>query len=391
VLTINAPPCDVETGEPKCYTFGTNSQGQRQRLQPGRQQIRMEEQDTSARPASPAAVLGLLWLAGVLEFSNTAMISPLLVDIAADFGSSVPITGQLTTVLTVAWGTGAFLYSSLTDRFGRKPFFMYGLTGLGIFTAAAGFAPTLPIMMAVRFLSGLAGGAYGPTIVTIAADRTRARHRGRAIGILMTGVAVASLAGVPAMTWLAANLGWRTASWATGFLMVLISLAPAKLLRNTGVRQEGGARYFSRFAWALRGSTAGWLLAANGLQALGYLALNTYLGAFFITTYGLALDKMAIIMAIIAIGPLVGSYLGGYVSDRWRRVALCSGAAGLGGILAFPLVLWTNLLPLSLSLATLFGGAHMATRAPLFSMVTATSQTDGGTMMGLASLSSQVG
>jgi MFS transporter, DHA1 family, inner membrane transport protein len=103
------------------------------------------------------------------------------------------------------------------------------------------------------------------------------------------------------------------------------------------------------------------------------------------------LDKMALIMAAIAIGPLVGSYLGGYLSDRWRRVALCSGAAGLVGVLALALVLWPNLLPVSLVLAALYGGAYMATRAPLFSMVTATSDTHRGTLMGMTSLSNQVG
>ena len=92
--------------------------------------------------------------------------------------------------------------------------------GNAITATAHGYWP----VMAARFVAGLPHGAYFGVASLIAASLVPPEFRGRAVSSVMLGLSVATVAGVPASTWLGQNLGWRTAYWAVLGVTVLTAL-----------------------------------------------------------------------------------------------------------------------------------------------------------------------
>jgi MFS transporter, DHA1 family, inner membrane transport protein len=72
---------------------------------------------------------------------------------------------------------------------------------------AQGFAQ----LTVARFAAGVPHGAYFGLATLAAASMVPVERRGRAISGVMLGLPVATVAGVPAATWLGQHLGWRTA------------------------------------------------------------------------------------------------------------------------------------------------------------------------------------
>ena len=93
-------------------------------------------------------------------------------------------------------------------------------------------------LFVARFLDGLPHGAYFGVASLVAASMAPPAATGRAVALVMLGLSVANVVGVPAATWLGQHLGWRAAFWAvTGLslltvVLVLRSCRPARATRR---------------------------------------------------------------------------------------------------------------------------------------------------------------
>jgi len=84
--------------------------------------------------------LSLTAVAMFLVQSVTSMLSPLLVDLAAEFGVSVAVAGQLAAVTFAAWAVSVISVGPISDSFGRRSVAVTGLTFLSISVLASAFA-----------------------------------------------------------------------------------------------------------------------------------------------------------------------------------------------------------------------------------------------------------
>jgi len=103
---------------------------------------------------------------------------------------------------------GALFLAPLADRFGRRStvLFALALMAAGLFGSAS--APTLPLLLLSRLFTGLGVGAVLPTINTVAAEVSDARHRDLAVCLQGAGFPIGGvLGGLAAYSIL--SLGWR--------------------------------------------------------------------------------------------------------------------------------------------------------------------------------------
>lgn len=121
------------------------------------------------------------------------------------------------------------VYAKLSDTLGRKPII---LAGISIFMAGsilAGFAWSMPVLIACRVIQGLGAGAIQPTTATIAGDIYTVEERARVQGYLSSVWAVASVLG-PAM----GGLFSQFASWRwIFFINVPVCLVAIALIIRT--------------------------------------------------------------------------------------------------------------------------------------------------------------
>ncbi|MBI4506125.1 MAG: MFS transporter [Chloroflexi bacterium] len=324
-----------------------------------------------------------------LSVTSFTFVAPLLVALAQEFGTTVPVVGQLTAATAIPWGLVAPIIGPLSDRYGRRPLLLAGSFGMGLTTAAAAFAQDLPTLLVLRFLTGCAGAATSPSVMASTADMFQGPARARAYGWVHGGFAFAALVGVPLAAVLAGATHWRVSFLAVGGALMALTLV---LTRVPMLRPSQRAVGYARAYVALLRQRPMWLiLGSNALERTVYGAATTYLPPFLIQQYDLSLGAVAPVLAITAVGSLVGNLAGGRASARVPPAllfALCQGAAGAAGLLILGLA-WP--LALAGALIWLFGAFNAYSRPTFLSLVMDLGATARGSMLGILSTTNQGG
>lgn len=114
------------------------------------------------------ALLAMLMALGALGID---LMLPVFDEIRAHFGLAPDATdvAQIVTVYFFGMAAAQILYGPVADRFGRKPAAYLGLGIYALGAAGAALAPTLPAMLAARFVMG--AGAAGGRVVAVAVVR----------------------------------------------------------------------------------------------------------------------------------------------------------------------------------------------------------------------------
>jgi len=97
----------------------------------------------------------------------------------------------------------------LSDRFGRKRFYMTCVALFTISSFLCGLAPTLGFLVFFRILQGLGGGGLGPSKQAILADTFPAAKRGMAFAVYGMAVVLAPAIGPTLGEWITDQYSWR--------------------------------------------------------------------------------------------------------------------------------------------------------------------------------------
>jgi len=164
-------------------------------------------------------VLAFVQFTNIVDFMILMPLKPLLTDIWG-------ITPKQFGFAVFAYGFGAFLSSMFfvnkVDLYDRKKVLVLIYAGFTIGTFFCGMATNFVMLLTARFVTGLFGGIAGSIIQSIVGDAIPGQRRGQAMGILMMGFALASIAGVPGGLYLASHFSWYTPFLVLGGLCVLV-------------------------------------------------------------------------------------------------------------------------------------------------------------------------
>ncbi|MEU8244722.1 MFS transporter [Nonomuraea sp. NPDC048916] len=269
----------------------------------------------------------------------------LLLPISGDLGISLPAAGQLMTVFALAYAVLSPLLAALTARLPRRRLLLIALAVFVLGNVLSALAPTYPLVLATRVIAAAGAAMFTPTASGVATALSPPERRGRALALVMGGLAVSSAIGVPLGTWLGDVSGWRATLWLVAGLGVLGFVGVAAVVPDVTVVTT--ARLGERFA-PLRDRKVLVVLATQLLMFAGAFTAYTYLGSL------LDLPLAAVLWAW-GLGGVVGNQLGGRLTDRFgpRRMVLIGLAAGT---MATALIPVANLaLPVGLVWAFLWG------------------------------------
>lgn len=267
------------------------------------------------------------------------LLTPLLVDLARDFGVTIAEAGSLVAYTSLPAMLAAVVIGPVTDHFGRRPLLLAGLAVLvgGSFGSAA--ASNYEMFALSRVLTGAGAAAIGASSIAAVADLFAYRERGRAFSYLVGTQTVSGIVGTPLLTLLAAAAGWRwsfvsvgavaAASW---LLLVVWYPRQRSDARPTEDTPKGWSRGLLRaYLPVVRSSPA----RAFGLSTLaigvGNIGFTTYLGALLIEQYGATTGDLAPIFALGGVGLLIGSQIGGRWGDHIGHVPITVGSVIVAG------------------------------------------------------------
>ena len=291
--------------------------------------------------AGSRLVLVLLTLSLPIYLTVVFMLGPLLAQLAWEFDTSVAITGQLASATFLAWGVGAILTAPLSDSFGRRPVLLVALFLTAALVALSGIAWNYSSLLVFRVATALIASALPTTTMAAIIDLLPPESRSRGLAVVSSTIMLGLLLGVPAVSLVADTLGWRGPFFAIAAALVIIMVVVFFTVPKTQGDTERSSGFFShREAYvALSKRFDLWLvLMGNLVLRANSAVIITYMAAFLIASHALDEGQVALPLALVSLGLVIGSLAGGEVSrNRWGLLilAVTSIMAGLTGTFLF--------------------------------------------------------
>ena len=242
------------------------------------------------------------------------VMAGLLPKVAADLHTSESAAGQMVTLFTLCYALAAPVFAT---ALAGRPAKTILTAALLLFTAAnalTALAGSLPLLLLSRALAGVGAGVYSPMAAATAASLAGEERRGRALALVMGGMSIGTVIGVPVGVLLADHVGWRGTLWLITGLGALaiagVALGLPRLQAAPPPPLRERARILARRPVA---AIAGVSLLA-GVTSLG---LYTYLAPFLADAGGI--DGTLGAMWAWGLGGVAGSLLIGRIVDRTGR------------------------------------------------------------------------
>ncbi|WP_406865359.1 Cmx/CmrA family chloramphenicol efflux MFS transporter [Streptomyces sp. HUAS MG47] len=265
-------------------------------------------------------ILGLsVFALGTSEF----MLSGLLPPIADDMGVSIPQAGLLISAFAIGMVVGAPVLAAATLRLPRKTTLVALISVFGLGQVAGALAPTYEVLFASRVISALACAGFWAVGAGVAIAMVPVGARAKAMAVMIGGLSIANVLGVPAGAFLGEHLGWRSAFWAVAaasaiaLVGVLTRIPHIQLPETTPRLRDELTIYRDRQV----------LLTVTiiALAAGGVFCAFSYLAPLLTDVAGLDAGWVSGVLGLFGIGALIGTYIGGRVADAHPFGVLLSG------------------------------------------------------------------
>jgi DHA1 family inner membrane transport protein len=261
-----------------------------------------------------ALVLFALATGGFAIGTGEFAIMGLLPDVASTFAVSTPVAGYVISAYALGVVVGAPLIAILAAKMARRQLLLLLMGCFAVTNILSAIAPDFSSFTVLRFLSGLPHGAYFGVGALVAASMVPLHHRVRAVGKVMLGLTVATLAGTPLMAFFGQMLSWEVMFWAVGAIAALtvtliwIYLPQDKVVHGASIARELGA--FAR--------PQVWLtlaVAATGFG--GMFSIFSYIASTVTEVTMLSAGMVSVVLMVFGVGMNVGNLVGSKLADSF--------------------------------------------------------------------------
>lgn len=324
-------------------------------------------------------VLGLsVFALGTSEFMLSGILEPL----ARDLHVSIPKAGLLVSAFAIGMVVGAPLLAAGTLRLPRRTTLIGLLAAFGLGQVAGALAPTYGVLFASRVVSALACAGFWAVGAAVAVSLVPVTARARAMSVMVGGLSVANIAGVPAGAFLGQHAGWRSAFWAVAGLAVVGLVGVVTLVPRTPI-PTGEDRPQLRRELRIYADKHVWLAVVTvALSAAAVFALFSYLAPLLTDTAGLEERWVPWVLALFGVGALAGTTLGGRIADGHLFGTMYGGLAASATVLTVLAVFADSpaaVVVLSLLLGFTAFGTAPALNARVFNVANAAPTLAGAT------------
>jgi predicted MFS family arabinose efflux permease len=294
-------------------------------------------------PALTRSQWMFLLLLAAVQFTHIVdfiIIMPLATDLERTLDINTRQFGLIVSVYGFAASAAGLLLAPLLDRFDRKFTLLTLYAGFTLGTLFCAFAPSYPLLLVARVMTGAFGGVAAATVLAIVGDAFPPERRGTAMGAIMSAFSMASIAGVPAGLLLAEQMDtWRAPFWVLGAGSALLLALAWQIMPS--VRGHLGARHEAGRFWQVLSRPA----HLNAYALMLALVMSTFtivpfIAAFLEKNVGRTKGDIRLVYLYGGAATLLSMNLIGRLSDRFSRLTVFRLFAGLALI---PIVGLTHL------------------------------------------------
>lgn len=279
-----------------------------------------------ARPESlrTTGALLALSLATFTLVTTESLPVGLLGPIAADLHRSRSAVGFLVTGYAFTVVAASLPLAHATKRVPRRHLLVGALAVFVVGSALGAAATSYGVLLATRMAIALAHAVFWACVAATAVALVPPARRGRALGLVFAGSSLASVLGLPAITWIGQHTSWRIATL-TAAGLGLAALVAVGVLLPTVPPEEGHAAlgaHASRRRFAI-------VLTTLALAITGAFAALTYVTAFLTSASGFSARAISPILLAQGLAGVAGVVVAGRFVVRRPRGAMGGSVAGL--------------------------------------------------------------
>lgn len=261
----------------------------------------------------PISILSLTvgaFAIGMTEF----VIMGLLPNVAEDLNVSISTAGQLITMYALGVAVGAPILTILTQPIPQKKLLCLLMLLFILGNGISVFAPNYAVLMGARMITALTHGTFFGVGAVIASNLVQPHKRAGAVSIMMAGLTIANIIGVPMGTFIGQHMGWR-ASFAVIAIMGVLALIGI-IIFIPKIKQEKAASMMEQVMSLAQPKLLLFLL----IGALGNASLFTvftYIAPLLQQISGFAEHSITWILVLFGCGVTIGNIVGGKLAD-WK-------------------------------------------------------------------------
>jgi DHA1 family inner membrane transport protein len=262
-----------------------------------------------------------LFLAAFAFGTTEFVIAGVLPEVAEGLGVSIPSAGTLVSGYALGIAIGGPLLTLATPRVPRRTLLLGLVAVFTLGQVACALAPGFTSMLALRIAVAVAHGTYFGVAMVVATGLVSDERRGMAVALVLAGLTVSGIVGVPAGTAIGNLWGWRATFWAMTALGVVAAFAIALLIPATKVAAARPAS-LGREIGVLGRQQVWTSLIVMLMLMLAQFVPYTYITPLLQTVTGLSAETVPWVLLASGVGATLGVFIGGKVAGHRLMTAL---------------------------------------------------------------------
>jgi DHA1 family inner membrane transport protein len=286
----------------------------------------------------PIAVFALSLAAfciGTTEF----IVSGILLAVSKDLSVTIPVAGLLVTGYAAGVAVGGPVLGLSMTRIPLKLAILLVMSVFAIGQLLCAFAPNYELLLAARLVSACGHGVFFGVASVAVSHMVPPERRGAALSLMIGGITVANILGLPIGTAIGNAYGWRVAFVVIAVMAVLSVLAVLVTVPSQIQGEEEADAPLAVQARQLLHQEVWLSYLTITIIMVGQLAFGTFQVAILTEVTGLdPATTVPIFLFIGGAGAIVGIWLGGRAAD-WND-AITIIAVIIGQIVCFVALLF---------------------------------------------------
>lgn len=269
------------------------------------------------------------------------VISTCLIDIALMFGVSISLAGQIRTASSLIGIIAALGMGVLSVRFNYKSILTTGILISLLSALGCAFAPSFAFLFITYSAMGLVSAMVIPMTDVYVGEYYTGKRLSSAVGAIFALRTLSFMLAVQIISFIAGRWSWRysflifIAPYSLLSMFLARKMLPSHRSQNPDVPEKA---YLDGYRVVLSSRSAIACLIGTSLAAASWVGMITYVTSYLRDNFLLSQGQASLVLSVLSLGVLIGSYAGGRLVNRFGRKNLVVITLSLVGLLMMGLM-----------------------------------------------------